>query len=300
MGGLLSVKDTVLANEIAYQANAEGTALAPFDCWLLLRGIKTLAIRQQRSMKNARKVAQFLSGHPKVMKMYWTEAVGAGGAGSGRADGVPVDHEDDDFDPDEDDSCVLQLSHIEEQIHAKQASGPGCLISFETGDPAFSKRFLDACRIFKISVSFGSVHSVCEMPVNMSHASLPQEKTNYLAVEPLAEDLVRLSIGIEDVDDLIEDLRQAFEAAEALTENNVKEFYQGPRLPSRLVRENLPGLFTETDPKENLLFDSKFEDLEVIPAPSDRGESTGGEGAELKSKSESEFDSKTSDANKNE
>ncbi|CAD7971202.1 unnamed protein product [Amoebophrya sp. A120] len=268
MGGLLSVKCPELAQAVAYNQNAEGTALAPFDCWLLLRGIKTLAIRQKKAQENARQVAAFLLRHKKVLKLYWTERI------------------DTDEEPQELHSIAEQmLTEEEEQIHRKQTTpgACGCLISFTTDDAEFSKRLLDSLRLFKISVSFGSVHSVCEMPVSMSHASLPNEVKGANAadaakkeksaeddadVDPLPPDLVRLSIGIEDVEDLIGDLHQAFKAAEILVENNVKQFYQGPRQEKRLEqigKGNLPELFAEADPEENLLFDSKFEDLEVTP-----------------------------------
>jgi hypothetical protein len=117
-------------------------------------------------------------------------------------------------------------------IHCSQANGQGSMISLTTGDVEISKRLCDNCLIFKTTVSFGSVNSLCEMPCRMSHASIPSEKRT------LPEDLVRLSIGIEDVKDLIADLTQALEAA--------------------------------ANPKSQRIidgYDSKFEDLPVVPNP---------------------------------
>jgi hypothetical protein len=115
-------------------------------------------------------------------------------------------------------------------IHQSQCCGTGSVISFTTGSVEFSRRFLDACRIFKTTVSFGSVNSLGEMPCTMSHASIPSEKRT------LPEDLVRLSIGIEDIMDLIDDLQKAFEMAGE-----------------------------EMSPCRDNGFDSKFEDLPVVP-----------------------------------
>lgn len=261
MGGVVSVNaDHGLAEEIAYQQNAEGTALAPFDCWLLLRGIKTLAIRQDRSMENARQMARFLFEHPRVTKLYWTERIFSD-SHDGQSDlGKRTKGEQDQ------NMTKLQLTEVEEAIHKRQARGPGALISFETGDAMFSRRLCEACRIFKITVSFGSVNSLVEMPRTMSHASIPHDAS--LQTEPLAPDLVRLSVGIEDSWDLLEDLEQAFAVAEkleALPEvESVKHFYKGPRPEGISSLDEIP-LFG--NPSENLLFDSKFEDLPVVPAP---------------------------------
>ncbi|HEX6878757.1 MAG TPA: PLP-dependent transferase, partial [Terriglobales bacterium] len=100
--------------------------------------------------------------------------------------------------------------HPGHDLHAKQARGSGALISFETGSFAFSKQLVEATRIFRISVSFGSINSSISLPGCMSHASIPAEVRKERS---LATDLVRLSVGIEDADDLIQDLDQAIERA---------------------------------------------------------------------------------------
>jgi cystathionine beta-lyase len=168
MGGFVSVKDEMLARQIAFYQNAEGTALAPFDCWLFLRGIKTMAIRIDRAQENALAIANFLERHPAVTQVFY---------------------------------CGLS-SFAGYEIHKSQATGAGVVMTFTTGDTRISQRFIDACRIFKLTVSFGSVNSLCEMPCIMSHASIPAEERT------LPEDLIRLSVGIEDVRDLIDDLTQ--------------------------------------------------------------------------------------------
>mmetsp|Transcript_36938 Transcript_36938/g.96032 ORF Transcript_36938/g.96032 Transcript_36938/m.96032 type:complete len:627 (-) Transcript_36938:207-2087(-) len=199
MGGLVCVRDPEVAHRVAFLQNAEGTALAPFECFLFLRGIKTLHLRVTRAQENAEQVAAFLLSHPKVTAAYFP--------GKGGCDAKSL------------------------AIHRSQATGQGSMISLTTGCVEFSRRFCDACRIFKTTVSFGSVNSLCEMPCTMSHASIPAEKRT------LPADMVRLSIGIEDPLDLIADLQQALDAAEG------NASVGGPTAG----------------------FDSRFEDLPVLP-----------------------------------
>jgi len=205
--GLVCVRDPELAHRVAFLQNAEGTALAPFECFLLLRGIKTMYLRVKRAQESAEEVAAFLMKHPRVKDVYFP---GPGG-------------------------CDAQSL----KIHRSQAMGQGSMISLTTGSCEFSQRFCDACRIFKTTVSFGSVNSLCEMPCTMSHASIPSEKRS------IAADLVRLSIGIEDVRDLINDLSQALDVA------------AGIEAPERTYMKT--GRY-----------DSSFEHLPVLPGlPSD-------------------------------
>merc|ERR1740123_114070 len=161
-----------------------------------------MALRMERAQSNARKLCSFLAMHPRVLRIYWP------GFEAGEKNGVSED---------------------ELKIHAAQAKGPGTLISFETGCPHFSRRLMDAFRIFKITVSFGSVHSLCEMPCDMSHAAIPDEDSH------LPRDLIRLSIGIEHWRDLQEDLKRAFGSAARSA------------IPDERLKRNR--------------FDSKFEDL---------------------------------------
>jgi cystathionine beta-lyase len=173
-GGAVVTSDPALHREIAFYANAEGAGLAPFDSWLLLRGIKTLALRVERQCASAQKVAEFLTGHRGVRAVFFPGLPGAPGR----------------------------------DVHARQAKGPGPVVSFTTGDPDLSRRIVEAARLFTIAVSFGAVGSSISLPCRMSHASIPPELRGRLAPPP---DLVRLSVGIEDVDDLLADLAQAIE-----------------------------------------------------------------------------------------
>jgi len=174
--GALITNDAELNRRIAFQQNAEGAGLGPFDSWLLLRGMKTLALRVKQQNASAQAIAEFLLEHAAVENVYYPGLT----------------------------------NHPGHQIHRAQASGDGAVISFTTGDASLSERFVSATNLFDIAVSFGAVGSVISLPARMSHASIPQSLRESLAPPP---DLVRLSIGIEDVDDLLEDLTQAFDLA---------------------------------------------------------------------------------------
>ncbi len=174
-GGVLVVKDEALAEQIHFVQNAEGSALGPFDCFLLLRGLKTLKVRLDRQQGNAEVVANFLSRHPKVSSVYYP--------------GLP--------------------SHAGYAVHRSQARGGGAVLSFTIGSPDRAKRLAENLELFKIAVSFGSVNSTISIPVKMSHASVSAELR---ASRAIPEDLLRLSIGIEDSDDLINDLTVGLDA----------------------------------------------------------------------------------------
>ncbi|XP_010269351.1 PREDICTED: cystathionine beta-lyase, chloroplastic-like isoform X2 [Nelumbo nucifera] len=172
MAGVLAVKGESLAKEIAFLQNAEGSGLAPFDCWICLRGIKTMALRIEKQQENAQKIAEFLSYHPRVKKVYYA--------------GLP--------------------DHPGRSLHYSQAKGAGSVLSFLTGSLTLSKHIVETTKYFSITVSFGSVKSLISMPCFMSHASIPPAVRE---ARGLTEDLVRISVGIEDVDDLIADLDHA-------------------------------------------------------------------------------------------
>jgi cystathionine beta-lyase len=174
--GALITNNAMLHRQFAFQQNAEGAGLSPFESWLLLRGMKTLALRVSRQNASANTIAHFLSRHSAVKEVYYP----------GLRD------------------------HPNYQLHRAQATGAGAVVSFTTGDAPVSERFVSATRLFDIAVSFGSVGSVVSLPAKMSHASIPQSLKERIGPPP---DLVRLSIGIEDVDDLINDLAQAFDVA---------------------------------------------------------------------------------------
>ncbi len=186
--GAVITNDPALHKRIAFQQNAEGAGLSPFESWLLLRGMKTLALRVERQNESAFKVAQFLELEGQVRKVYHPGF----------------------------------KNHSGHEIHRRQADGDGAVVTFTTGDEEFSKRIVEATKLFTIAVSFGSVGSTISLPYRMSHASIPETLKDRLA--PPA-DLVRLSVGIEDANDLIEDLRQAFTVAVQLREEAVSASY---------------------------------------------------------------------------
>jgi cystathionine beta-lyase len=173
--GAVVTDDAGLHERLAFHLNAEGTGLAPFDSWLLLRGMRTLALRVERQCSTATRIVEFLAAHPKVEKVLFP---------------------------------TLAPPEIR-AIHERQASGPGSVVSFTTGDPERSKKIVEAVRLFSIAVSFGSVGSSISLPCRMSHASIPAELRGRLGPPP---DLIRLSVGIEDAEDLIGDLEKALAA----------------------------------------------------------------------------------------
>src|SRR5574341_1075655 len=174
--GALITNDQSLHEQLAFQQNAEGAALSPFESWLLLRGMKTLALRVERQNETARKIAQFLELCGTVKRVFHPGF----------------------------------KNHPGHQVHRNQAQGDGAVVTFTTGDETFSQRVVEATKLFVIAVSFGSVGSTISLPYRMSHASIPPALKHSLAPPP---DLVRLSVGIEDVNDLTEDLHQAFAVA---------------------------------------------------------------------------------------
>ena len=178
--GVAVVKDDALAEELYLVQNGEGAGLAPFDCFLFLRGLKTLGLRMDRQQQSAQHIADLLAKNPLVRRVHYPGLA----------------------------------AHPRREVHLQQARGAGALLSFETGSFELSRRIVEAARIFAITVSFGSVNSSISLPGCMSHKSIPAELAQS---KNLPSDLVRLSVGIEDVDDLTEDLAQAFEIAAAQT-----------------------------------------------------------------------------------
>jgi cystathionine gamma-synthase len=175
VGGALVTDDSELAEQLAFAQNSVGAVPGPFDAWLTLRGIKTLAVRMERHSDNAERVVAALARHPKVSKVYYP--------------GLP--------------------EHPGHEVAAKQMRRFGGMVSFEVApdggdDPAAEAvRVCGATRLFILAESLGGVESLIEHPAKMTHAS-----TAGSALEVPAN-LVRLSVGIEDADDLIEDLLQA-------------------------------------------------------------------------------------------
>ena len=174
MAGVIAVNNTALGDRLYFVINSAGCGLAPFDSWLLMRGIKTLKVRLETQQSNAQKIAEFLESHGFRV----------------RYPGLP--------------------SHPQYKLHNSMARGAGAVLSFETGDVKISERIVEAARLYAISVSFGCVNSLISMPCRMSHSSI-DEKTRRERKMP--EDIIRLCIGIEDVGDLIDDLRRAVSLA---------------------------------------------------------------------------------------
>lgn len=172
VGGALVVKDAALAERLAFMRNAIGTNPGPMDCWLVLRGTKTLAVRMERHCANAQIIAEWVSAHPAVQKVYYP--------------GLP--------------------DHPQHALAARQMRGFGGMVSIETGSLENAKKVARAVRVFTLAESLGGVESLLCHPVSMTHAFVPQAERDRTG---LTEGLIRLSVGIEDVEDLIADLEQA-------------------------------------------------------------------------------------------
>ena len=169
MAGAVILADESLSTRAYFLQNAEGTALAPFECFLMLRGLKTLKLRMDAQQYSTRLIATHLKTHPKVADVIYPG------------------------DPD----------HAGYALQQRQASGAGALISMRLSSAAAAKQFAERLRLFKIAVSFGSVTSTVSIPAAMSHASVAPEHRKTRDIPP---DLLRLSIGIEDAQDLLADL----------------------------------------------------------------------------------------------
>jgi len=176
-GGILAVRDAELGKRLYFTQNAEGTGLGPMDCWLLLRGLKTMSLRMERQVENAEKLVEWVRKQPLVTRINY---------------------------------AGLE-NHPGHAVHASQATSGGSLFSFTTGNEMVSKIICDNARLFKITVSFGNVRSLISMPCFMSHASIPAEVR---AARGLPNDLIRISAGIEHIDDLLGDLEYAFGLAQ--------------------------------------------------------------------------------------
>nr|MBF6609297.1 PLP-dependent transferase [Flavobacterium sp.] len=177
IAGALVIKDAELGEQLHFQQFATGATLGPMDSFLVLRGIKTLALRMQRHCENGEKVAEFLNNHPKVKRVYYP----------GLAD------------------------HPFHEIAKKQMKGFGGMVTFtfSSGAKADSVKFLESLKVFTLAESLGGVESLANHPALMTHASIPEDKRRELGI---TDDLIRLSVGVEDSDDLIADLKQAFDA----------------------------------------------------------------------------------------
>jgi cystathionine beta-lyase/cystathionine gamma-synthase len=178
VGGALMTSDEELANSLRFHQNAVGAVPSPFDCWLLLRGIKTLALRVERQSANAMTVAQALEKNPAVKHVYYP--------------GVET--------------------HPNRGVAKRQMRLFGGMVSFEVKDEAAALKVLEGLKIFALAESLGAVESLAEHPARMTHASMPAAERERVGVRG---GLIRLSVGVEDPEDLVEDLEQALRAANA-------------------------------------------------------------------------------------
>jgi len=175
IAGALIVKDAALGDQLHFQQFATGATLGPQDSFLVLRGIKTLHLRVQRHCENGAKIAEFLLNHPKVERVYYPGLA----------------------------------SHPFHEIAKKQMIGGfGGMVTFtfKSGKKEDAISFLEKVKVFTLAESLGGVESLANHPALMTHASIPEDKRKEIGI---TDDLVRLSVGVEDADDLIEDLKQA-------------------------------------------------------------------------------------------
>ena len=172
--GAIILNDDETAQQLAFIQNACGAVPGPQDCFLVLRGIKTLHVRMQRHCENALKVAQYLQQHPKVGQVYYP--------------GLE--------------------SHVGHELAKQQMRGFGGMVSFELKGDSMPEavRVMESFEVFSLGESLGGVESLCTHPATMTHASIPKEERQR---NGLKDTLIRLSVGIEDADDLIQDLEQA-------------------------------------------------------------------------------------------
>ncbi|QHJ70426.1 bifunctional cystathionine gamma-lyase/homocysteine desulfhydrase [Planococcus halotolerans] len=172
VAGLVVVNSEELASELHFVQNSVGAILGPQDSWLLMRGLKTLGIRMEETGSNAQKIAEFLKSHDAVGTVIYP--------------GLP--------------------EHTGYELMKKQATGFGGMISFDVGSKEKAGELLAKLKYFTLAESLGAVESLISVPAQMTHASIPVERRGELGI---VEGLVRISVGIEDVEDLIEDLEQA-------------------------------------------------------------------------------------------
>ncbi len=174
IAGLVVVKDADLAKRIYAVQNGFGAVLGPQDSWLLLRGLKTLKVRLDYQQATAQKLAQWLEKHPKIQRVYY----------------LGLD------------------SHPHKALHLGQSDGAGAVLSFETVEEATAKSFMKQVKMAAVAVSLGGVETIASYPVKMSHAAIPREERERLGI---TDRLIRVSVGLEDIEDLIEDFDRALQ-----------------------------------------------------------------------------------------
>ncbi|GEL77954.1 bifunctional cystathionine gamma-lyase/homocysteine desulfhydrase [Tenuibacillus multivorans] len=172
VAGLVVVNDEQLGEDLHFIQNSTGAILGPQDSWLLMRGIKTLGIRMEEHEQNTKAIVDFLEKHPVVENIYYP--------------GLP--------------------SHLGHETMKKQSSGFGAMISFDVGSGEKADEVLAKLRYFTLAESLGAVESLISVPAKMTHASIPHDRRLELGI---TDGLIRISVGLEDIDDLLEDLDQA-------------------------------------------------------------------------------------------
>ncbi|MBI5745514.1 MAG: PLP-dependent transferase [Nitrospirae bacterium] len=178
VGGAIMLSDDEIYDKLKFNQNAIGAILSPFDSFLVLRGIKTLALRMERHTKNAIEIARYLESQPNVKRVYYP--------------GLE--------------------SHPQYELAKRQMSGSGGMISFEiVGGLKEARRFLEGLKIFSLAESLGGVESLIEHPAMMTHASIPKKDREKIGI---SDSLIRISVGIEDITDLVDDLDQALQGVE--------------------------------------------------------------------------------------
>lgn len=172
VGGFVALNDEADAEWIGFVQNSIGAILSPFDSFLVLRGTKTLAVRMEAHDKNGRIVANFLAEHPKVQKVYYPGLA----------------------------------AHPQHELAKRQQTGFGGMVSFETGSLQNAAKVLESVKLCTLGESLGGVETLISHPASMTHASVPAETRSRLGI---TDGLVRISVGIEDVEDILEDLDQS-------------------------------------------------------------------------------------------
>lgn len=176
VGGAVLTRDPKLSERLGILQNTVGAIPSPFDCWLVIRGTKTLHLRMQAHDHNARRIAEWLTNQPQVGRVHYPGLA----------------------------------SHPQHDLACRQMDGFGGMVSFELKDFETADRFARAVEVFQLAESLGGVESLVCHPGRMTHASVPEQQRNELGI---TEGLVRLSVGVEDCDDLIDDLDQALPTA---------------------------------------------------------------------------------------
>lgn len=174
VGGAIMLNDDEIYKKLKFHQNTIGAVLSPFDSWLVMRGIKTLALRMEKHEKNAIKIAEYLENHPLVRKVYYPGL----------------------------------SSHPQHELAKRQMRGFGGMLSFELkGGLKETIKFIKNLKIFTLAESLGGVESLIELPALMTHASLSKKEREKIGIR---DTLIRVSVGIEDIEDLIEDLEKGF------------------------------------------------------------------------------------------